>query len=607
MPPAWAVAKCIHPRVFSSAPNCHVVAKCLEPRSFGAGEHTRPFMFLAIELCLTVICWAIAYASPQLGDSCLTRIEQRLSTLAQRRIVATLACGLLALGIRLALLPILPIPQPQVHDEFSYLLLSDTFAHGRLANPTHPMWVHFETFHVNWNPTYASMYYPGHGLFLAFGQVVMGHPFWGVWLSSGLMCAAICWALQGWLPPAWALAGGLVAVIRLATFSYWADSYWGGTVTALGGALVLGALPRIKQNHRTRNSVVLAIGMALLASTRPYEGLFFCLPVIVVLLLWMARKTSPSAKVCLTQVALPFTLVMVAAIGALGYYFWRVTGSPFTIPYQLNMRTYGLMFFPWEKIRPVEFHHAALRDFYRGGAVLGFYKIARERPLKLQFLKALVIWLFYFGPVLSMPWLAWLFTRPRGKFWKCLGRELRFLSALVLVSYVAIILTIHLGQPHYVAELTIVFYAVTLFLMRDLYGSQADRSSPTRFLARSVPLICLILFLARVAAPAFGATPNPSWIRTWCSQDGQNLERASILHQLEDMPGDHLVIVRYQPHHDFIMDEWVFNNADIDGSKVIWARDMGTQNAELLQYFSQRRIWLVEPDYSPPKLSRYVE
>jgi len=271
------------------------------------------------------------------------------------------------------------------------------------------------------------------------------------------------------------------------------------------------------------------------------------------------------------------------------------------------MRTYGLMFFPWEKIRPVEFHHAALRDFYRGGAVLGFYNLAREHPLKLQFLKALVIWLFYFGPVLSMPWLAWLFTRPRGKFWKCFSRELRFLSALVVVSYVAIILTIHLGQPHYVAELTIVFYAITLFLMRDLYDSPADRNSPTRFLARSVPLICLVLFLARVAAPAFGATPNPSWIRTWCSQDGQNLERARILNQLKNMPGDHLVIVRYQPHHDFIMNEWIFNNADIDGSKVIWARDMGAQNAELLQYFSQRRIWLVEPDYNPPKLSPYVE
>jgi hypothetical protein len=176
-------------------------------------------MFVAIELCLSAICLAFAYTRPPFGDETFSGIEQRFTIFANRRALAVVTVGLTALAVRLALLPILPIPAPAIHDEYSHLLLADTLAHGRLANPTHPMWVHLETFHVNWHPTYASMYYPGHALFLAFGQVVMGHPFWGVWLSSGLMCAAICWALQGWMPAAWALAGGLLAVIRLGTFS----------------------------------------------------------------------------------------------------------------------------------------------------------------------------------------------------------------------------------------------------------------------------------------------------------------------------------------------------------------------------------------------------
>src|SRR6516165_8516515 len=229
--------------------------------------------FLAIELCLTAICLGLAQTRPQLADAWFSRVERSLSTFAQNRGRAVLVAGLLALGARLALLPELPIPEPKVSDEYSHLLLGDTLAHGRLANPTHPMWIHFETFQENWRPTYASMYYPGYGAFLALGQVVMGHPFWGVWFSSGLMCAAICWALQGWMPAGWALLGSFVVIVRLGTFSYWVDSYWGGTVTALAGALALGALPRIKEKRRVRDSLTLAFGTSLLAYTRPYEGL----------------------------------------------------------------------------------------------------------------------------------------------------------------------------------------------------------------------------------------------------------------------------------------------------------------------------------------------
>src|SRR5262249_60936382 len=136
----------------------------------------------------------------------------------------------------------------------------------------------------------------------------------------------------GWMPPGWAFLGGLLVVIRIGSFSYWADSYWGGTVTAIGGALVLGALPRIKKYQRVLDSSWLAIGMALLAITRPYEGLFFCAPVIVAIMWWAASKHSPSWPVCFLRVGLPVMLIMALAFAFLGYYFWRVTGSPFTTP-----------------------------------------------------------------------------------------------------------------------------------------------------------------------------------------------------------------------------------------------------------------------------------
>jgi hypothetical protein len=563
-------------------------------------------MFLAIELCLTVSCVALAYIRPGLADSWFSRIEQNFAILAERRVLAVISVGLLALGLRLALLPILSIPEPGIHDEYSHLLLADTLAHGRLANPTHPMWVHFETFHVNWKPTYASMYFPGHALFLALGQVMFGHPFWGVWLSAGLMCAAICWALQGWLPPSWALLGGLLAVIRLGSFSYWANSYWGGTVPAFGGALVLGALPRIKHDQRIRDALLLGIGTALLIATRPYESLFFLFPIAAAVVVWMIMrdKSVPMrSSLIFRRVVFPAGLVVLLSMSALAYYFWRVTGSPWNTPYKINMTTYGLVYFPWDNITPITYRHAALQDFYRGGAVLGMYHFARQHPIELIFAKALTIWLFYFGPALTLPLIAWIATRGT---WQ-VSREAKFLVVMCATTFLGLALIVHVGHPHYLAPLTAAFYALVLLSMRSVRHWKWGNRASGMFLLRMVPVICVLMFLARTAAPLAHASIGYSGIRTWCSEDRQNLERARILNQLEDSPGEHLVIVRYGAHHDFILDEWVFNNADIDGSKVIWARDMGAQNAQLLQYFSRRKAWLLEPDYNPPRLSPYAQ
>jgi hypothetical protein len=86
--------------------------------------------------------------------------------------------------------------------------------------------------------------------------------------------------------------------------------------------------------------------------------------------------------------------------------------------------------------------------------------------------------------------------------------------------------------------------------------------------------------------------------------------RAVIQTNLERTAGKHLILVRYEPDNHNIHDEWVYNGAEIDGAKVLWARELDEQqNTALLAYFKDRQIWLVEPDsdntelvpYSPPE------
>jgi hypothetical protein len=151
-------------------------------------------------------------------------LENRLVWIARHQGFAIVLVGVISLAARALLLPVLPIPKPAIQDEFSYLLASDTFASGKLANPTPPLAEHFETLQELMHPTYASKYPPLSGLMMALGQRITGVPWVGVWLSTGILCATLCWALQGWLPPVWAFVGSLLGLARIGIVSYLTES-----------------------------------------------------------------------------------------------------------------------------------------------------------------------------------------------------------------------------------------------------------------------------------------------------------------------------------------------------------------------------------------------
>src|SRR5207253_751544 len=116
---------------------------------------------------------------------------------------------------------------------------------------------------------------------------------------------------QAWLPARWALFGGLLAILRIALFSGWIDTYTGGAVAAIGGALVLGALPRIRRAFRARDFFWMALGMAILAISRPYEGLLICVPAVIALAWWIFRTAHPPISVLAQRVAPALALLLV--------------------------------------------------------------------------------------------------------------------------------------------------------------------------------------------------------------------------------------------------------------------------------------------------------
>jgi len=206
--------------------------------------------------------------------------------------------------------------------------------------------------------------------------------------------------------------------------------------------------------------------------------------------------------------------------------------------------------------------------------------------------KILFTWALYLGPVLIIPMAA----LP----WVLRDRRIRWLVIIGAFCCAGMELVCFFG-PNYAATITVIILAVLVQGLRHLRTWRLQGKRFGLFLARAVVLICVAMLPVQVVT-LWSSSKSPG------TQHDLSGERARILAQLVSLKSGQLVIVRYSPTHNFLGLEWVYNEADIDGAKVVWARDMGAgQNEELVRYYKDRCIWMLDADETPPKLSRYSD
>jgi hypothetical protein len=538
-----------------------------------------------LEISIVLLATMIWSVFPGFASGLAARLSTGFSELARNRRLAIALTGLLALGGAAATSLEVGIPAPVFHDEFSYLLGAQTFAAGKLYGQPHPMPEYFETFHVLQRPVHASKYLPGQALALALGILLFGQPIVSVWILAGLASAAITWMLQAWIPTRWALLGGLAAAVNFGFFAAWSQSYWGGLLATLGGALFLGALRRMTVDPTTANGAVMGAGLGILILVRPFEGgLFVLLMSAATLRLRPSLVRPPRITALLKPLAIAAALALTVLCG-LGYYNWRLMGDPLNMPYAAyeEQETFVPLFLFQRPLPPVADDVEVFAAFREWARQEHAYKRTLAGFVAAKLPELVFSWGAFGGFALLVAFVA--------GFLQCRRRWL-WAAAMVLLAMGFVVLSETWTDARKFAPASGVIILLATHGLRVLHGPRAA-STMRRALFRGVT----IAIAARMLM-GFGGTLGDS-------RRGQTAERPAVAKRLMAFPGPDLVVVRYSPGH-LVHFEWVYNEPEIDQAEVVWARDLGeSKTCQLIRYYPLREVWLLEADATPPRLEPY--
>ncbi len=281
-----------------------------------------------------------------------------------------------------------------------------------------------------------------------------------------------------------------------------------------------------------------------------------------------------------------------------------VSGHWTELPYSISQYQYGVPTsltiqanpVPHDELTPQQAMDYRMQTSFRPTGGEGLRAYLERLEYRVRYYR------FFFLPPLYLALIAFLPAMREYRFaWVAITLALFALGANFFPAF----------QVHYVAACTCLFVLMSVtgleWLGRLTYNGRPAGAEA----ARLIFFVCVAHFLFWYGLHVFDTGAISLAMRpyeTWDNINHQNPERRlAVKQQLDQVPGDLLVFVRYAPQHQF-QEEWVWNAADIDRERVVWARDLGPEeNAKLLAYYSSRAPLLFEPDARPMRLTRYQQ
>ena len=136
------------------------------------------------------------------------------------------------------------------------------------------------------------------------------------------------------------------------------------------------------------------------------------------------------------------------------------------------------------------------------------------------------------------------------------------------------------APPHYQAPIAGLAISLIVFGLRYLDGAGLFRIRGSHLL-RALIALSFLGFLWGIGESTLNARKT------------RNSDRFQSELLIEAVPGEHLVLVRFGPRMGN-GDEWLFNMADLENSRIIWARDSSPQARKaLLDYYPNRKVWIL--------------